>query len=336
MRKSESVNAAADSSFLSCRRGRVRRPTRRSGCDCAGGAWRGCCVGLDGADRYERRRCDLVVGAALGHELDDLEFSLGQLCCCPVPSSVGLHEFGEEAGRGPWRHESASVGDGPNGVGEKLRHLVLDEESSGASTRRAEDVLVEVKRGDDEHASVGALKHPGCFHAIHEGHANVHDNDVGHEPSSRVNRSWAIWRKADNVDVRFEQQEVAEVVADPFVVVGDHDANSSCAVHEPIPIGRVARTCQPPLVDGPMSSCPPHAAARSRMPTSPWPPSFSSGDVAGGAPSSSTVSTTWWASEERRNHALPGPRWRRTLVSASWVMRRMASSTSRRSVGVPA
>ena len=105
-------------------------------------------------------------------------------------------------------------------------------------------------------------------------------------------------------------------------------------VMPPLRVGELGRCMRKRAPTAPASSVPPISAARSRMPTMPWPPLASSAAL---DPSSgfSTVSSSSSAPNATSTVALPAP-WRAAFVSASWRIRYAAWSTRRRQRPRPA
>src|SRR6202035_1125853 len=111
-------------------------------------------------------------------------------------------------------------------------------------------------------------------------------------PERRFDGFRAVLGVADDVDVLLIAQDGAEPRPDQGVVVGDEDADVPRHAAHPSAsaTGISARTRQPGAPAGPASHLPPSAAARSRMPASPWPAAWPAAwSAAGcGSPSSST------------------------------------------------
>jgi hypothetical protein len=101
-----------------------------------------------------------------------------------------------------------------------------------------------------------------------------------------LDRLGAVGHLADHGDVLLDIQQHLEAGAHQRLVVGEQDLDrpvpprfrqSLAPVHGEAACsggsGRRARTWKPPPGRGPAVSSPPSSAARSRMPTMPWPPS---------------------------------------------------------------
>ena len=96
----------------------------------------------------------------------------------------------------------ADRADGPD---ELHRLGVLDEESAGARAQRLEDVLVELERREDDDADrrqplVRGDRASGG-ETVEDGHADVHEHHVGHEPLRQLHRRFAVVGLPDDLDV---------------------------------------------------------------------------------------------------------------------------------------
>src|SRR6202042_3352474 len=107
---------------------------------------------------------------------------------------------------------------------------------------------------------------------------------VGIEPPGLRQRLPAGGRLTDHAEVRLGLQHHPQAPADELLVVDDQDADHG----GPSPSGSLARTAKPPPGSGPARSSPPNSATRSRMLTSPSPPS---GASARGLPAPSSVTS---------------------------------------------
>ena len=64
---------------------------------------------------------------------------------------------------------------------------------------------------------------PGGGDAVHTGHANVHEDDVGFEGAAEADGFGAVGRGTDDGEVGLGVEQFAETGADHLVVVGDED-----------------------------------------------------------------------------------------------------------------
>jgi hypothetical protein len=155
-------------------------------------------------------------------------------------------------------------------------------------------VRVDVERGQDDDAGDGGIlagEPRGRRDAVQARHPDVHQRDVRPQASRRGHGLDAVGGLAGHRDVGLGGQDEPEAGADHRLVVGeqhpDHgalvDAGSAAGT------GSTACTANPPPGRGPASTEPEYTAARSRMPTSPWPPASG---AAAPRPSSRTSSST--------------------------------------------
>ena len=148
---------------------------------------------------------------------------------------------------------------------------VLEHEPAGAGAERGEDVLVEVEGGQDQDAYAGAAvvgqDSPGGFETVHDGHPDVHQDDVGLGAEDEVDGFDTVCGAADDVDVGRRLEEDAESGAQQGLVVdhGNADHRDSTAG----PIGSSTLSRNPPSGSGPACDVPPNSAARSRIPVRP-------------------------------------------------------------------
>ena len=92
-------------------------------------------------------------------------------------------ELGDQPARDRGREQRVPGGDDAHCLEKRLGRDVLEQESAGARVQRVVDVLVEVERREDEDARAVARRRradlPGGLDAVHHGHADVHQHDVG-------------------------------------------------------------------------------------------------------------------------------------------------------------
>ena len=187
-----------------------------------------------------------------------------------VGSFARRRELGDQPLRHARRQQRLAAGDGADGPDELHRLGVLDEEAAGAGAQRLEHVLVELERREDHDPHPRQMlvrrDHASGREAVEDGHANVHEHHFGYEALRQLHGRFAVIGLPDDLDVVLRIEQSAEAGADKRLIVceqhGDHRAPS---------IGSSARTRKPPPGRGPISSRPPSAAVRSRMPAMPLP-----------------------------------------------------------------
>ena len=105
---------------------------------------------------------------------------------------------------------------------------------------------------------------PGGLDAVQTRHADVHQDDVGAQPSRLLDGLSAVGGLSHHLDVRRRLEQLAKAGADKRLVVRDEDSRTHAS-------GRCARISNPPPSMGPVSKAPPYSATRSRIPIRPWP-----------------------------------------------------------------
>src|SRR5690606_24568048 len=146
-------------------------------------------VGLGGRRADDQPVGDLVVGQAVGGQDDRLAFAAGQLgepaaaaVACEGARWLGDVPVDESAGEGGCEQRVPAGGDA-DGVQEVLRKDVLDQETGRSGAQRVEDVLVHAVVGqhDDVDGGQGRVRGdaPGRFDAVHDGHLDVDESDIG-------------------------------------------------------------------------------------------------------------------------------------------------------------
>src|SRR5262249_30638810 len=114
------------------------------------------------------------------------------------------------------------------------------------------------------------------------GHADVHEYHVGYGLADYREGLRAVGGLTHQLDVALGIDECAQPHPDERLIVGDHDpdhrADPAGAAAGP-GSGMLAWTRKPPPGTGPIVSCPPSDATRSRMPRTPLPSLAPSGPV---------------------------------------------------------
>ena len=145
---------------------------------------------------------------------------------------------------------------------------VLQQEAPGACLEGSVYVLVEVEGGDHDDrervVDIGSGELSGGLDAIHVGHADVEQADIGSELASEGHRFASVGRLAYHLDVGLSVEDHLEPGADEVLIISDDHADAH--VIEPA-LGSTALTVQPLSGLGPASRVPPRSVARSVMPT---------------------------------------------------------------------
>ena len=102
------------------------------------------------------------------------------------------------------RKERVALCDDADGGDEVFRRRVLQEVPAGAGAHRGVHVLVEVERGEHEHLGVAVVARGDetrGFDAVHDGHPDVHQHDVGTGPLAQLHPEATVLGVTDDVDV---------------------------------------------------------------------------------------------------------------------------------------
>ncbi len=230
---------------------------------------------------------DLGVGEAAGELLEHLALAGGQLCersCGRRGGGCSPEVVVDQAAGDVGGEQRFAGGDDADAFDEPLGRVGLEQEPRGARSECFIDVFVEAVGGEDEDSGVGSPcgELPGRLDAVEDGHADVHQHDVGIERSGERDGLRAVGCLADHLDVALRLEDQPQAAADDRLVVDEEDADHDGS-------GRLARSAHPPCGCGPASKWPPKTATRSPMPERPrrlpWP-------FAAPAPSSLTSSSS--------------------------------------------
>ena len=110
---------------------------------------------------------------------------------------------------------------------------VFQQEPARACVQGFVHVLVQVEGGQDEDAYIGASvvgqDAAGRVEAVHDGHPDVHQDDVGLGADDEVDGRCSVGGAADDVEVGCSVEQHLESCADQGLVVDDRDANHCAA-----------------------------------------------------------------------------------------------------------
>ena len=135
-----------------------------------------------------------------------------------------------------------SVGDGADRAFDLFGARVFGEVAVRAGLQGGEERVVVGVGGEHEHVRVGQRgADRACrLGAVHLGHAQVHEHDVGAQLAGEVDGFDAVRGGADDLDVVGEPDEHRESLADGALVVGDDDADhagTSSSTRQPVSVG---------------------------------------------------------------------------------------------------
>lgn len=128
--------------------------------------------------------------------------------------------------------ERAALGDDPDRRGEPLLRSVLEQEAARARAQRVVHDLVEVERGQhqDPRRVLGRGDRLGGGDAVHDGHPDVHEDDVRGSLRAQRDGRLAVGSLAHHVDVRLGAEDHLQAGADQRLVVGQDDADHETSV----------------------------------------------------------------------------------------------------------
>jgi len=156
------------------------------------------------------------------------------------------HGAGDSGGE-----QRLAAGDDADGSGDLFGRRVLEHEAARARAQRVVHVGVEAEGGQDQHARARLRRHDqsGRLDPVQDGHADVHQHDVGAQAAGFGDRVLAVAGLTDDARLWLRLEDLAEPDADERLVVGDQDARHR--------IGSRTRTAKPPLGRRPASRRPP-------------------------------------------------------------------------------
>src|ERR671914_513023 len=272
---------------------------------------------------------DLCVRETPRHEREHLALARGELLEPRVALRIGRglpgHALDHAAGHGG-REERVAGGDRVDRGDQLLRPGSLEQESGGARVQGAEDVVVLLEGGEDHdlHLRERGQQLASGGDAVEVRHPHVHEDHVRFRQPRAVGGLASVARLADQLDRLVAREHAAQAGAHEIVVVDDQHPNAGFGHDRPSAKGRRACSSKLPL-RAPTSKLPPSSAARSRMPTTPWPPPVARA-VSSGPIGLATVTSSTPGPKASSRAALPSP-CRAALVSASWRMRYAPRST---------
>ena len=180
---------------------------------------------LDGLDADAERRRHLLVGRALGDELQHLGLARGE------PGGVGLDHAVAVARSTGWiakafgdrrAEKCAALGDFPDRLGENFRGRLLFKKPGHAGRAHALDVGFVAVGGQDDDFRGGIFHQnlPRRLKAVEHRHGDVHEDDVGAQRLRQLHRFAAVARLADDLEAAVGVEQRAQALTDDGVILG--------------------------------------------------------------------------------------------------------------------
>jgi hypothetical protein len=195
-------------------------------------------VRLDGRLGEHQLVGDLGVGEPAGDGDQDLALARRDV----VEPGVGgrsraagigqlMDDAGQQAPGRARRDDRVAAGDRADRRHQVGRLGVLEQEAAGARAQRGVGVLVEVEGRQDDHARApAAFDEPARgLHAVHPGHAHVHQDDVGLQALDDLEGLVAVTGLADELEVGLGLEDHPEAHAQQLLVVDEHDRGAGHA-----------------------------------------------------------------------------------------------------------
>ena len=192
----------------------------------------------------EKLFADLFIAITLGHELHDLLLAVAQQRLI-APGAVvgtlgeGLHDLGGHAVIEP---DFAAI-DAVNALDQEIAGGLLQDDSARAQAHGADDVAIVFGGGEHDDAGRQRIEIDFLEHgqAVFIRHAQIEQQNIGLEFAQHADAFVAVGSFADDGDIFFAVEKLAEAVTENNVVVGHQDANglfgfSHVSRGEPLPL----------------------------------------------------------------------------------------------------
>jgi hypothetical protein len=140
----------------------------------------------------------------------------------------------DEGRQQPSRHiggdQRVPVGSGVHGLHEQVRPGVLEQEAASAGAQGAEDVLIQVERGDDHDrhrvGHVGTRQPPGHLDPVEPGHPDVDEQHVRTQPGGHLDGLYAVRGLPDDVDAGLGTEDHHQPGPHQVLVIGHDDTDA--------------------------------------------------------------------------------------------------------------
>src|SRR6185436_8174826 len=225
---------------------------------------------LDRANGQAEFTADFLVIASDGQQSQDVPLAWRECladavrhrrCLAGLPGEFG-HQFRGHRGfeeRLSRHRETNCLAD----LGERRS---LQQITHGSRTQRAEDFLVFLKCGENDHARGRARRqYAACgIHAIDPRQSEIHQHGVRRDARGAIHGLFAIRSLADDLEIRSQAEQGAQTFTKHRLIVHQEHTDG---LHS----GTSTRSTNPPSWLRPMSMRPPSISMRSRTPFRPKP-----------------------------------------------------------------
>ena len=174
--------------------------------------------------------CDLLVGLALGNQLQHFHFArtqAGLLLDRSAPLRRLQRKTVQSGGDGR-AEECVSFLNLPDCPTQDIGGRLFDQISRRTQEDHLPDVLVIPMRREDQHPGGGDVLHdsPSGFQAVEQRHRNIHDDHVGTELLRQLDRMAAGFRLSDHLDIAFRLQQGPKSLSDDLMVIRQQHSDS--------------------------------------------------------------------------------------------------------------
>ena len=169
-------------------------------------------MGLDGGCGDDKFLGDLSIGQAPSHQFGHLDLAGGELLGLAAGHRAPLmHRPGDNSPGHLGSQQGMPVSDLTQTGDERLCVSILEHESAGPGVESIEEVVVPVEGGEDDDLDVAELADlRGGRDTIHDGHLDVHEDDVGSGFLHYVHALSPVGGLPNNRDVGLHREDEAK------------------------------------------------------------------------------------------------------------------------------
>ena len=169
-------------------------------------------MGLDGGCGDDKFLGDLSIGQAPSRQFGHLDLAGGELLGLAASHRAPLvHRSGDNSPGHLGSQQGMPVSDLTQTGDERLCVSILEHESAGPGVESIEEVVVPVEGGEDDDLDVAELADlRGGRDTIHDGHLDVHEDDVGSGFFHHLHALSPVGGLPNNRDVGLHREDEAE------------------------------------------------------------------------------------------------------------------------------